>query len=199
MKQKPDVRRLLSMFIEISRLVFGLCVLLVVFDLVPLTFNGFGVDSAGKLYIGRGHHIEVWEDGTQINNIRKGTSRGYAFTISEDDTILLASGNSVLIMDLDGTTALKRWEESRKETYNELSNRRVFTAVTGVKYHADRIYGRLTILQDETTIYQEPLVICIFTWVSVISFPCFVASILISKAMKRNDDPDYAPTSRFKF
>ena len=199
MKQIPDVRHFLSVFIEISRLIFGLCIVLVVFDLVPLTFNGFGVDSAGKLYVGRGHHIEVWEDGTQINNIRKGTSRGYTFTILEDDTILLASGNSVMIMDLDGKTALKRWEESHKETYNELSNKRVFSAVTGVQYHVDRIYGRLTIMQGETMIYQESLWDCFFTWLSLISFPCFVASCLIANVTKQRNDPNYYPGSRFKF
>lgn len=199
MKQTPDIKQFLSVFIETSRLIFGLCVLLVFFDLVPLTYNGFGIDSLGKLYVGRGHHIEVWENGTQVNSIRKGTSRGYAFTIQENDTILLASGNSVMIMDLEGRSTLKQWEESHKETYNELSNRRSFTSVAGMRYYVDRIHGRLTILQDETTIYQEPLWACIFTWVSVISFPCFVVSIFIANAMKRHDDPDYHPSSKFKF
>ena len=199
MKKKPDLRQMLSAFIVISRILFGLCVVLVFFDLVPLTFNGFGVDSIGRLYVGRGHHIEVWENGEQINTIRKGTSRGHKITVQEDDTILLASGNSVMIMDLDGTTTLEKWEEDHEETYDKLSNRRAFTAVTGEQYRVGRLYGRLTIVQSETVIYQEPLWECIFLWVSLISFPCFIVSAIIDKAMKRRDDPNYYPTSRFHF
>ena len=199
MKKKPDLRQMLSAFIVISRILFGLCVVLVFFDLVPLTFNGFGVDSIGRLYVGRGHHIEVWENGEQINTIRKGTSRGHKITVQEDDTILLASGNSVMIMDLDGTTTLEKWEEDHEETYDKLSNRRAFTAVTGEQYRVGRLYGRLTIVQNETVIYQEPLWECIFLWVSLISFPCFIVSAIIDKAMKRRDDPNYYPTSRFHF
>lgn len=189
----------MSASIVISRILFGLCVVLVFFDLVPLTFNGFGVDSIGRLYVGRGHHIEVWENGEQINTIRKGTSRGHKITVQEDDTILLASGNSVMIMDLDGTTTLEKWEEDHEETYDKLSNRRAFTAVTGEQYRVGRLYRRLTIVQNETVIYQEPLWECIFLWVSLISFPCFIVSAIIDKAMKRRDDPNYYPTSRFHF
>ena len=189
----------MSASIVISRILFGLCVVLVFFDLVPLTFNGFGVDSIGRLYVGRGHHIEVWENGEQINTIRKGTSRGHKITVQEDDTILLASGNSVMIMDLDGTTTLEKWEEDHEETYDKLSNRRAFTAVTGEQYRVGRLYGRLTIVQNETVIYQEPLWECIFLWLTFISFPCFIVSAIIDKAMKRRDDPNYYPTSRFHF
>lgn len=199
MKKKPDLRQMLSAFIVISRILFGLCVVLVFFDLVPLTFNGFGVDSIGRLYVGRGHHIEVWENGQQINTIRKGTSRGHAFTILENDTILLASGNSVMIMDLEGTTTLEKRKEDHEKTYDKLSNQRIFTAVTGEQYRVGRLYGRLTIVQNETVIYQEPLWECIFLWLTFISFPCFIASVIIEKVMKRHDDPNYYPASRFHF
>ena len=85
------------------------------------------------------------------------------------------------------------------ENYYELSNKRVFSAVTGVQYHVDRIYGRLTILQGETMIYQESLWDCFFTWLSLISFPCFVASCLIANVTKQRNDPNYYPGSRLKF
>lgn len=199
MKKQTDLKQILSAFVVISRILFGLCIVLVFFDLVPLTFNGFGVDSIGRLYVGRGHHIEVWENGELVNSIHKGTSRGHKFTVLENDTILLASGNSVMIMDLEGTTTLEKWEEDHEKTYDELSNQRIFTAVTGEQYRIGRLYGRLTIVQNENVIYQEPLWECIFLWLTFISFPCFFASFIIEKAMKRCNDPYYYPTSRFNF
>lgn len=196
MNRRLDFRKILEGFIVISRAVFALCFFLVFLDLLSVTFNGFGVDSAGRLYVGRGQHIEVWENGEQVDNIRKGTSRGHAFTVLEDDTILIASGNNVWIMDLEGTTFLESWEEENKETYETLSDQRIFTTVTGERYIAGSAYGRLTILQGETVIYQEPLWECVFGWLFVISFPCVFVSFIIEKIMNREDD---YPSSRFKF
>ena len=156
--RKIDFRKVLSAIFVISPMIFRICIFLVFLDLLPIAYNGFGVDSAGRLYVGRGHHIEVWEDGQRVNTIRKGTSRGYVFTVQEDDTILLAMGHSVMVMDLEGTTILKDWEDERQETSDLLEeNKFVFTDVTGAQYYAGNLRGRFSILRGKTVIYQEPL------------------------------------------
>lgn len=197
MKQKIDFRRILSGFIILSRLVLGLCMFPVYTGLAPDSLNGFGVDSAGRLYLGLGHRIEVWENGQQVKTIRKGTSRGYMITIQADDTILIASGVHVMVIDLEGTTVLESYEEDAEETWDTLvKQQHRFTDVHGETYTAGRLRGRITILHGKTVIYQEPLWACICTWLWRISLPCVIASFIIEYVMKREDD---YPKSRFTF
>lgn len=198
MKGRPDFRKILDAVIVISCLICGLSFFLAMIDLVPLTFNGFGVDSVGRLYVARGHHIEVWENGEQVHTIRKGTSRGYQFTVLEDDTLMVASGNSVMIMNLEGTEFLDSWEEEDKKTYDDLAERRVFTAVTGERYRIGRLHGRMVILRGETVVYREPLIACILNKLFAASLPCVIAGVIMEVVRKRREDPDYT-TSKFKF
>ena len=54
-----------------------------------------------------------------IGSISPKTSRGYAFTIQKDDTILLSTASSIYTLDLSGNVIDKQ-EDVGTKTFNEL-------------------------------------------------------------------------------
>ena len=168
------------LFLIASQTVFLLCTFLFVTGIVSFGFNGFGVDSSGKIYVGIGHKIEVFEDGKKILTIKKGTSRGYCFTIQKDDTILLAGGEDVFIFDLCGKHTIAQWKDPSIEDHLE-ENMYSFVTSGGDVYSATSPMGRLTIYHDEKPIYKMPLQDYVGTILFFISIPFFVISVYLEK------------------
>lgn len=168
------------LFLIASRAVFLLCTFLLVTGIVSFDFNGFGVDSSGKIYVGIGHKIEVFEDGKKIHTIKKGTSRGYCFTIQKDDTILLAGGEDVFVFDLYGEHTIAQWKDPSIEDHLE-ENMHSFVTSDGDVYLAASPMGRLTIYHDEKPIYKMPLQDYVGTILFFISIPFFVISVYLEK------------------
>jgi len=137
------------------------CMLLIVSQTVSISFKGFAVDSSGKLYIGKEEWIDVYENDELVNKITTMTSRGYVFTIQEDDTILLASGTTILhIIDLNGNIIDEKKADS-VQTFYSLSRKKEFVAKNGNRYFLEKSWGRIKILKvDENVteiIYKMPL------------------------------------------
>lgn len=169
-----------ELFCLACTLLFGVCNILVITGAVSYGFSGFGVDSAGRLYVGRGHKIEVYENQKEIYTIKKGTSRGFVFTVQKDDTILLASSNNVYVMDLRGTTTLKSWDESSLTTHKDLhAGRFLYQTDSGNVYTASKILGFLTISCGSNVVYTMPLLDYIIMILHILSVPGFIAYTFI--------------------
>ena len=111
-------------------LVLAFCLVLMNTGRVSITYSGFGVDSAGVLYVGKEGVIEKYDGNKMIGEISPQTSRGYAFTVKEDDTILLSTADMVYKLDLSGKV-LDEWEDEGTSTFNDLQFIRKFIAKDG--------------------------------------------------------------------
>ena len=169
------INKPLTIFVVASQLIFLLCATLIVSQTVSLDYHGFGVASSGTLFLGIGHKIDVYENGKLVYTIREGTSRGYCFTIQEDDTILLASGNDVYIFDLQGETTIAQWRDSTiKDTLSE--SKYFHKTPEGDVYRASYPMGRLTIYRNDSPIYRLPLFDYVIMILLCISVPCYLIS-----------------------
>ena len=131
------------------------CLLLIVTGAVSLDFCCFAVDSAGKLYVGKQSRIEVYDGGEMTDSFSAMTSRGYQFTILDDDTILLSTSTVVYSMDLEGNV-LDSWRENASDVSNQLYYRRAsFVSADGDTYRCRNPFGWKRIVKNgETVVYQ---------------------------------------------
>lgn len=149
--------------VTISLAVFCLCLGVVLFPCLGLiisgtanlSISGFAVDHADRLYIGASNEIRVYEEGKQIGSISPHTSRGYIFTITDGDTILLSTSTTVYLMDLDGNV-IETKEDAGTDTYNQLSYRkRRFVSQNGDTYEIASKLGRTTIIKNNNTVVYQ--------------------------------------------
>ena len=124
--------------------------------------NGFGVDSAGKLYVGRCHKIEVYEYGKLINTIDSRSGRGWAMTVV-DDQIIVANSTGVHTWDLNGN-ALKH-DPDPGNMVAELSMMKETQGTDGNQYQMkSRVFGITKITKGTEIIYRIPFEdICVRT------------------------------------
>ena len=104
------------------------------------TRYGFAVDSIGQVYVGKKEKIEVYCNGNLVRTIHPGTNRGYAFTIQKDQTILLAAGGMVDVLDLEGKL-LDSWEDEGTQQLNALLWNWEYSTENGDTYTLRNIAG----------------------------------------------------------
>lgn len=157
-----DITKPLKLLIIYLLIIFPiavLCMAMVSSGTVSLTLCGFGVDSSGKLYIGKESKIEVYENRELLYSIEPMTSRGYEFTVQKDDTLLLSTASVVYTLDLHGNV-LSQTEDVGTHTFNELQHKRTFVTSSGDNYVLRFNWGRTKIvcIHNDTTItvYEMP-------------------------------------------
>ena len=99
------------------------------------SYQGFAVDEDRNLYIGMDHAIAVYDShGKEFREVELPTSRGYKFTISDNNEIIIYTGENFYIADLCGEVrqVLPVTDENRRNA-PEMSYRS-FTAADGTKY-----------------------------------------------------------------
>lgn len=132
-----------------------ICFFLMFSGQVSLSNNGFAVDSEGQLYVGQQNEIIVLKDGECVNAINPRTSRSYAFTITDEQAILLSTSSTVYTMDLSGNVLTEQPDEGTK-VYNQLQHKKSFTDVHGAKYTMRSPWGRTSVYKDGVRIYEIP-------------------------------------------
>ena len=152
-----QAKKIFIIYVCVAFLINFPYVILQVTHQVTLSYSGFGLDSSGVLYIGTDSSIEKYLNGEQIGKILK-PSRGYAFAVQNDDTILLSTASIVYTMDLDGNILTQR-EDIGTETFNQLQKKnKLFLANDGKTYRLKLIFGRTCVVSEEgEMIYQMPL------------------------------------------
>ena len=133
------------------------CMIMTITGKVSLSVSGFAIDNSGRLYIGQGHGIDVYDDDVIVETISPKTSRGYAFTIVNGDTIVVSTGSFVYHMDLNGEV-LSRYEDELSRVYGELEDKTLFVDENGVNYKLTKPFGRTQISNGEKVIYKMPLI-----------------------------------------
>ena len=88
------IPKLVFIYVFIAFLALTSCYVIDSKHSVTISYNGFGIDSTGILYVGKNSAIEKIKDGKVIETLSPQTSRGYAFTIKNDDTILLSTAST---------------------------------------------------------------------------------------------------------
>jgi len=147
---------------------------------ISLSVNGFGVDHDGLLYLGQDNVIVVFKNGTKLRTIEPPTSRGYQFTLTDGETIVLSTGTLVYEMDLYGKI-LSEKEDENAGVYSQLQWKRTFRAQDGSEYRLTYPFGRAQIEKDGNILYQMPLFDYIIGFVTVIMFiVAFTAGILFA-------------------
>ncbi|MBQ9994118.1 MAG: hypothetical protein IJP17_05345 [Clostridia bacterium] len=137
--------------------IIAACFIMIASGAVSISYSGFALDSAGVLYIGTDTKIEKYYGGEMIGAINPQTSRGYAFTIQNDDTILLSTASTVYTLDLSGNV-LDKQEDVGTRTFNELQkSKRYFITQDNREYVMKSQLGRTIISSDGDIIYQMPM------------------------------------------
>lgn len=154
--KEMKVPQLLIIYLFCAFPILAACIILIACGIASPMYNGFGVDSSGVVYVGKEKKIEKYCDGEMIGEIDPQTSRAYAFTLQEDDTILLSTASYVYKMDLSGNV-LDEWEDVGTKTYNELQWKRTFISRDNKKYTMKSWIGRTVICSEEGVIYKMPM------------------------------------------
>lgn len=158
----------------------GFVILFCIFSIASGSANigirSFAVDSKDILYVGTYNHIEVYEQGKMIHTISPQTSRGYVFTITENDTILLSTGDVVYLISTDGNE-IETLKEHAGGVYTELQfHKNEFTSKNYDVYTLKNKFGRTKIVKNDTeTVYK----ISVFSFIVKILLYISTAGILL--------------------
>ena len=122
-----------------------------------MEFTGFGVDSTGKLYVGRKSQIEVYYEGKQIDLLQSPKGRGWNMGISPDDHILVTSGGDIYTLRPDGTVVRKDDDVNGKMNL-VLYRQRLIVGNDGAQYRLRHEWIWPTITKNGSVVYMAPIV-----------------------------------------
>ena len=126
-----------------------------------ISYQGFAVDNEENFYLGfYSGKIKKINDGKVLKTISAQTSRGYDFTITENDTLYITCGDVAYFVDLDGNI-LEKITDNIQPFYKYRYNKSVFVASDGTKYERKINFGKTKFIkhqdQQEITVYEMPL------------------------------------------
>lgn len=148
-----------------------ICAFLIGSETANPFISGFAVDSHDRILIGLHNRIEIFDNGILVDVVRTKTSRGYVFTLLEDDSILLATSTKVYTIDSSGNI-LASTEERANSIYNQIQRGKdKFTSVNGDLYSIKGKLGRTRIEKNDSIVVYQ------------ISPVSFIAKIVLCLAM----------------
>ncbi len=154
---EPKYRKLMRMLAIPAALIFVLAIIAMATGAMSLSYSGVAVDDAGRLYLGRGGKIEVYEDGQKVNVIAPEVDKSFVLTIREGQ-LVLSTGKVVTTLDLQGNAVDSKADEGGA-VYKALKPlRRSFTAADGTTYtlRHEMLAAQVT-AEDGTVLYSEPV------------------------------------------
>ena len=146
-----------------------------------ISYKGFAVDSTGNIYIGfREGEIKKFKDGKQVSTLFAPTSRGYDFTITENDTLYIDCGDRAYYIDFEGNIIDEI--EGVIPSFSQIRpDRSIFVTNEGVIYEKQFNFGRTKIVkyeEEKETVYEMPLSNYCIKLIVVIGSLVFLISIL---------------------
>ena len=153
---EPKYRRLVRALAIPAVLIFLLSILAMTTGRMALSYEGIAADDAGRLYLGRGGNIEVYEAGQKVDTIAPRVDKSFVFTV-RDGQLLLSTGKNVTTLDLQGNEVEQQTDEDGA-LYKELkAQRRSFTAADGTVYTLHReILAAQVVTDSGSVVYSEP-------------------------------------------
>lgn len=153
---EPKFRRIVRFLAIGAALIFVLSIAAMASGSMSLSYGGMAVDEEGRLYLGRGGKIEVYEDGAVVQTIKPPVEKSFFFTL-QDGTILLSTGKETTTLDMDGAL-LETAEDTEGALYASLkAQKHSFTAPDGTVYtlRHEMLAAQVT-TEDGTVLYAEP-------------------------------------------
>lgn len=153
---EPKYRKLMRLLAIPAVLIFVLAVIAMATGTMALSYSGVAVDDAGRLYLGRGGKIEVYEAGERVDTITPHLDKSFVFTI-RDGQLVLSTGKVAATLDLQGNAIDSKTDEGGT-VYKELKPlRRSFAAADGTVYTLrHEILAAQVTADDGTVLYSEP-------------------------------------------
>ena len=150
----------------------------------------FGVDTNGRLYILHETDISVYENGSLVYTINLHTSlndiqnkvklKAPSFKITSDDHIIVAAGEYVCMLDLQGN--LLDYGKDANNTQVKLSMIEQVTTPNGDRYCRENTLGRTAIVKNSSeVVYQitvSSLLVKLGLYLSAIMLICIVITII---------------------
>ena len=123
---------------------------------MALSYEGIAADDAGRLYLGRGGKIEVYEAGQKVSAITPHVDKSFLFTVREGQ-LLLSTGKTVVTLDLQGNEVEQQTDEDGA-LYKELkAQRRSFAAADGTAYTLRHEMLAAQVVTDSgSVVFHEP-------------------------------------------
>ncbi len=153
---EPKYRKLMRALAIPTALIFVLAIVAMNTGAMSLSYSGVAADDAGRLYLGRGGRIEVYEAGQNVETMKPDVSKSFIFTL-RDGHLVLSTGKEVTTLDLQGNVIESKTDEG-KAVYQQLkSQRHRFTAADGTVYtlRHEMLAAQVT-TGDGTVLYSEP-------------------------------------------
>lgn len=169
----PKYRKLMRVLAVAAALIFVLSVIAITTGAMALSYSGVAVDEAGRLYLGRGSKIEVYQAGEKVDTIQPHVDKSYVFTV-RDGELLLSTGKTAVTLDLQGNGIDEQTDEGGA-LYQELKpQRRSFTAADGTVYTLrHEVLAAQVISDDGTVLYSEP------AWANVLKPLLMLAALYV--------------------
>ena len=182
------MKRLLIFCIIICSVVFP-CLFLIITGNANLFIDSYAVDSYDRLYIGKEGKIDVYENGSLQYSIDARTSKSCAFTITENDCIVLSTASHVYTLTLQGDE-ISVCDDPGSSMFTKLQNgSRTFHSKNGNTYERVCYFGRTKIVKnDEEVVYQMDLLsfaVKILMAGSVVALFCFVIYMIVEDFKRR--------------
>lgn len=154
---EPKFRRIVRFLAIPAVLIFVLSIAAMASGSISLSYSGITVDEAGRLYLGRGGKIEVYEDGAVVQTIKPPVEKSFFFTL-QDGNLLLSTGKETTTLDMDGAL-LETAEDAEGALYASLkAQKHSCTAPDGTVYTLHReILATQVTAEDGTVLYAEPV------------------------------------------
>ena len=154
---EPKFRRLVRALAIPAAVILVLAVIAMATGAMALSYSGVAADDDGRLYLGRGGSIEVYQAGQRVDTIKPHADKSFVFTI-RDGQLVLSTGKTVLTLDLQGN-AVDQQEDQDGAVYQAIKPlRRSFTADDGTVYTLRREMLAAQVVTDSgTVLYSEPL------------------------------------------
>lgn len=125
------------------------CLIMIFLGLASPFINGFALDNEGKLYVGEGRMIRIYQTGIQIDALDM-TTDTYVFTINSANELVVAYPSTVYRMDLAGNVLEKR-DDPVSETYQQIrKDSKSVTTVSGDEYRKISEFGWSRIIKNGT-------------------------------------------------
>ena len=137
-----------------STSVFLAFLILTAFSKTTLDYQGFSIDAAGQVYIGKSNRIDVYCGSNEVVHsfFHNAISRGYAFAVQQEH-LYVATGSYVYKFSLTGEL-LERRPDDADIYYQFLGDKWKPTSVESDTYRFS-FWGKLSIIKNETTIIWE--------------------------------------------
>ena len=147
MKQRQ--LKALAMFAIPHSVIIIFCLIMIFTGLASPFINSFALDKDGRLYVGEGKTLRVFQDGAQVYRIAMPTNT-YAFEINSANELIVAYPSTVYRMDLEGNV-LEKQDDPVSETLQKIekSGKKVTTA-SGDEYRKVSEFGWTRIIKNGT-------------------------------------------------